>query len=286
MRRFAFVVLLLLAGLLAAAGFKALWPAGGEHVYAGVPRAGDWATRLTTHNLVNPGFALSYSERRAAPLWVAYIAREVAHARPPPRPERFAVDARTLRRVSHDDYISSGFDRGHLAPNYLMALAYGREAQLAAFRMSNIIPQAPRHNQLLWQRMEELEADVLARRHGQLWVLAGPIYGEHPARLDSGVPVPEALYRIWLRESDEGKPKAAAFIVPQEVCGDEPIADYLVRIRDIEARTGLDFFHELSPDVEDRLETRASLEHWPAIREAGTEARYGERWEGRPCPWR
>lgn len=278
------LALALLAIVLALA-LKLFWPAGEAHVYAGLPRAGDWLTQLTTHNLDNPGFALGYSEWRAAPLWVAYIARSPARRDLPSRPS-FTVDARTLRRVAHGDYTGSGFDRGHLAPNYLMALAYGPDAQAASFRMSNIVPQAPRHNQLLWQRLEELEADELVVRHGRLWVLTGPVYGAAPEWLDSGVAVPEALYRIWLREDDDGQLRVAAFLVPQRVCGDEELADFSVSVRDIETRTGLDFFHELPDALEERVETRASLEHWPAIREAGTEARYGERWDGRACPWR
>lgn len=276
---------LALLGIALALTIKSFWPAGAEHVHAGLPRADGWITRLSTHNLDNPGFAIGYSELRAAPLWVAYIARPPARRDLPPRPS-FTVDARTLRRVAHGDYSGSGYDRGHLAPNYLMALAYGPEAQAASFRMSNIVPQAPRHNQLLWQRMEELEADVLVARHGRLWVLAGPVYGEDPERLASGIAVPQAFYRIWLREDAESRPRVAAFLVPQRVCGDEEFADFSVSVREIEARTGLDFFHELPDALEERVETRASLAHWPGIREAGTVARYGERWEGRPCPWR
>lgn len=278
------LALALLAIVLALA-LKFFWPVGEAHVYAGLPRADDWMTRLSTHNLDNPGFAIGYSELRAAPLWVAYIARPPARRDLPPRPS-FTLDTRTLRRVAHGDYSGSGFDRGHLAPNYLMALAYGPDAQAATFRMSNIVPQAPRHNQLLWQRMEELEADALVARHDRLWVLTGPVYGEAPESLASGVAVPEALYRIWLREEDDGQLRVAAFLVPQRVCGDERLEAFVVPVRVVEQRTGLDFFHELPDALEARLETRASLEHWPAIREAGIEARYGERWEGRACPWR
>lgn len=278
------VALALLAIVLALA-LKLFWPAGEAHVYAGLPRAGDWITRLSTHNLVNPGFAVGYSEWRGAPLWVGYIARPPARDDLPPRPT-FTVDSRTLRRVAHGDYTGSGLDRGHLAPNYLMGLAYGPEAQAASFRMSNIVPQAPRHNQLLWQRLEELEADALVERYDEIWVLTGPVYGDKPERLASGIAVPEALYRIWLREEADGQLRVAAFLVSQRVCGDERLEDFLVPVRVVEQRIGLDFFHELPDALEERVETRASLEHWPAIREAGIEARYGERWEGRACPWR
>ena len=98
--------------------------------------------------------------RRAAPLWVGYVARDPAAGTPHERPDSFAVDAPQGTGIDGDAYRGSGYDRGHLAPNYLISRAYGREAQRASFRMSNIVPQLPRHNQLLWQRLEEIEAEI------------------------------------------------------------------------------------------------------------------------------
>lgn len=261
-------------------------PVSEQYVFAGTPRATSWGARLTTHHLVNPGFALGYSEWRAAPLWVGYVARDPAAGTLHERPDSFAIDARTLRRVDGDAYRGSGYDRGHLAPNYLISRAYGQEAQRASFRMSNIVPQLPRHNQLLWQRLEELEADVIAPRHGPVWVLVGPIYGARPRHLASGVAVPEALFRIWVRETADGTPSAVAFLVPQEVCGFEPLADFVVPVAQVERRTGLDLFAALPDPLEAALAEQVDLGRWPEIARASTTARYGDRWRGEACPYR
>lgn len=261
-------------------------PVSEQYVFAGTPRAVSWSARLTTHHLVNPGFALGYSEWRAAPLWVGYVARDPAAGTPHERPDSFAVDARTLRRIDGDAYRGSGYDRGHLAPNYLISRAYGREAQRASFRMSNIVPQLPRHNQLLWQRLEEIEADAIAPRYRRVWVLAGPVYGAAPRYLPSGVAIPEAFYRVWLREDADGTPRALAFLVPQEVCGFEPLADFVVPVARIERRTGLDLFSALPDPEEAALAGASGLEDWPEIADASTSARYGDRWRGEPCPFR
>lgn len=278
------VLALLIVVALAAA--KLLWSGGAEHVYGGIPRATDWSLRLTTHTITNPGFALGYSELRGTPLWVGYVARDPAGGRSLPRPGRFRTDPRTLRRVGHDDYTGSGFDRGHLAPNYLISRVYGERAQARTFRMSNIVPQTRRLNQLLWQRMEELEADVLAPRHDRLWVLTGPVFADRPEHLPGRIAVPEAFYRIWLREDGDGTPQAVAFLVPQEVCGDETLGDYLVRVDDIEVRTGLDFFRALRDTHEARLSQRIALEQWPGVKNARSPARYAGRFAGEACPYR
>jgi len=265
---------------------KLFWPIGSAHVYGGLPRATDWVTQLTTHNLANPGFALGYSEWRAAPLWVGYIARDPSGGRHLSRPEHFSVDGRTLRRISSDDFTHTGYNRGHLAPNYLISRVYGADAQRATFRMTNIVAQTPRLNQLFWQRLEELEADRLAPKYGQLWVLTGPIYGEQTQYLESGVAVPEAFFRIWVREAADGTPHAIAFIVPQAVCGFEALQDFVVPVARIERRIGYDLLHALEDDLERRVSAGVSLEDWPLVASASREARYGERWRGRGCPYR
>lgn len=276
----------LMALLVVIVAGKAFWPIGDAHVYGGLPRATDWVTQLTTHNLANPGFALGYSEWRAAPLWVAYIARDPSDGRPLSRPEHFSVDGRTLRRVSSDDFTNSGYNRGHLAPNYLISRVYGADAQRATFRMTNIVAQTPRLNQLLWQRLEELEADRLAPKYGQLWVLTGPIYGEQTRYLDGGVAVPDAFFRIWVREAPDGTPHAIAFIVPQEVCGFEALQDFVVPVARVERLIGYDLLHALEDELERRVSAGVALEHWPLVANAPREARYGDRWRDRECPYR
>ncbi len=51
------------------------------------------------------------------------------------------MDTLTIAKVTHNDYTHSGYDRGHMAPNYAIATRYGQEAQKETFLMSNIVPQ-------------------------------------------------------------------------------------------------------------------------------------------------
>jgi len=89
----------------------------------------------------NEGFMVGYSEWRGNPLWVTYHLRPISKMKKLKRPSRFKTDWRSFRRVSHNDYLKSGYDRGHMAPNYAISNVYGREGQLDTFVMSNITPQ-------------------------------------------------------------------------------------------------------------------------------------------------
>ena len=232
-------------------------------IYAGFPRAPSFSLRSGVRVLENKGFTVGYSELRRNPLWVAYHARPVERRREYRRPEDFEVDQRTRARVTSRDYSRSGYQRGHLAPSWLIAQLHGRKAQQQTFLMSNITPQKPNLNQKLWQRLEEIESDRFARWFGGVWVFTGPIFDDHIQHLRSGVEVPDAFYRIFVDENPSGAPQVLAFIVPQTVRGDEPLDQFVTTVDDIEARTGFDFLPALKDALEERLEsTRADARHW------------------------
>ncbi len=272
-----------LAIVAAIAAFIYFWvtPSHSPDVFGGLPKARDRWVAMSTHVLQNPGFALGYNEWYREALWAAFRARKPPFRPEMRRPDHFEVDARTLLRVSSDDYRQSGYDRGHLAPNFLISRLYGERAQAATFLMSNVAPQAPRLNQLLWQRIEEAEADTVAPLVDQLWIVTGPVIGEGAARLRSGVVVPDAFYRIWLSRSAEGTVRSIGFLVPQDVRGDETLTKYVVTVRDIEERTGLDFFSELPREEQERFENVAAPAQWQMQRYADTPARYADKFKGR-----
>ncbi len=73
--------------------------------------------------------------------------------------------------------------------------------------------------------------------------------------------VPVAFYKIIVDEVP-GQPRMLAFIMPQEVGGDEAPRRFLTSIDKIEEQTGLDFFTEMEKDQEARLEADVALDGW------------------------
>ncbi len=205
----------------------------------------------------NPGFMLGWSDLRGNALWVTYrLTATPTDGRGLRRPERFSADWRAFGLVDHDSYTRSGYDRGHLAPNHAIARLYGRDAQLATFRMTNISPQRSDLNQRVWQRLEQYEFDQLTARYGEVWVTTGPVFTGARERLRSEplVEIPDAFYKLYALTYADGTPRLYAFLVPQTVRGHEPLARFVVSVDHIEALTGLDFFHALEDPLEDRLE--------------------------------
>ena len=53
-----------------------------------------------------------------------------------------------------------------------------------------------------------------------------------------------------------------AFIIPQEVRGNEKLNKYIVSVDEVERLTGFDFFHELEDSLENDLEKNIDSKFW------------------------
>ena len=245
--------------------------------FAGCPR---WqlAVRSPWQALRNPGFTVAYDAQMREPRWVAYRAHALPRRQAPMyRQGWFAADPRLDNAVGPFDYRGSGYDRGHLAPAFLLTALYGREAGVASYWMSNVTPQTAPFNRLLWQRLEEAEAHKIAKTEGELWVIAGPIFATSPARTAQGVAIPTRFFRIWLSRDGSGRPSVCAFVVPQDVKGDEALSQFVTPIDAIEASSGLDFFPELDAAVQEPMERLGPDAHWPLAAIDHWPARYGPK---------
>jgi len=233
---------------------RTVLPGDKTHVYGGAPVGGPLRV------LPNTGYVVGYSDLLGNPLWAAYRVTDTDLKDSPPRPDQFAVDIRTVARIDPAVYNRSGYDRGHLAPNYAIATRYGPRAQEETFLMSNIIPQKHGLNAGLWKTLEQKIATSYPGRFGEVWVLAGPVFGSKPDKLSRRVAVPEACYMIIVDESD-GRIRTTAYLFPQDPVSVQ-LDTYLTTIDEIERRTGLDFLAELPDAAENALEARQAGRAW------------------------
>ena len=236
----------------------------GQGAFAGLPRSSRPVTVLR-----NSVFIVGYDEARKCPLWVVYRVDGPPRHETLERPSRFRIDDRTRARVSHDAYTNSGFDRGHMAPNYAIYSRHGREAQLETFLMTNVCPQTPDLNRRRWNELEQRVAGPAAagrswaERYLAVWVVTGPIFDDDPTHLPSGVEIPDAFYKILLEICDSRHElRSLAFILPNAPRVDGALESFLVSIAEVESRTGLDFFHMLDDDLERALESVRAPALW------------------------
>lgn len=194
-------------------------------------------------------FTVGFDAQRHSPAWVRYtLDGPILFPGPASkRPPRFHDDPRVPGEVHHDAYTKSGFDRGHLCPNYAMFSRFGADGAFETFVMSNVIPQRHGVNAGLWETLEE---DIAGRdHHGDGWagrrrhltVINGPIYRGTQDYLPSGVPIPDAMFSVVLDYQEEtGMYEALAWEIPNRDTVVGPLSRYLVSISAIEQETGLE----------------------------------------------
>lgn len=284
-------ILILLSSIAFANDNENAWHPGSEipniyltelYTFHGLPRNTEQDREIKI--LVNHGYAVGYSEELKVPLYVVYRygnlknSSEELDERAFERPPKFQVDLRTEAKVHTDDYTSSGYDRGHMAPNYGLRTQYGHLAQIETFLMTNIVPQRPSLNRNIWADAEKKIVNELAqddRGSGSsddvkdVWVISGPIFeGELEVFGEKEIAIPTAFYKIIVRRNSywENSARAIAIYYPQEPENDED-KEQFVSVDFIEEKTGLDFHPNLVDNTEKNMEKKKRGWDWDEIDE-------------------
>ena len=212
---------------------------------------------------VNKGYSVGYDDSLPSPRWSSYrvFPYQDVHLE---RPSSFKSDVRTTARVTTAEFVRSGYDRGHLSPNYAISVCYGEEAQKETFLLSNIVPQVHALNAGLWKDLEQRIVRRYVERYGTVWVQVGPVFTEPAAQKVGRIPVPAAFWMVVseYEETTRGL-RAIAFLIPhEETWRDRELTRYVVSIRKVETLTGLDFFPKLPKATQDRLESTPAPRAW------------------------
>ncbi|HOE60054.1 MAG TPA: DNA/RNA non-specific endonuclease [Kiritimatiellia bacterium] len=231
---------------------------------AGVPRRLPSCTAPDDLVVLNKiGFTIGYSPAWRHPVWVAYRADPTCRNPLLPRPSGFKPDPAAPRSPKHREYSRSGYNRGHMVPNRVIASRHGPAAQAQTFLTSNICPQRASLNQGPWENLEFRIAELWPTRYGSVWVLAGAVPAPEARRLPSGIHVPAAFYQIVVTQPQDGTLRAFAVYMPQHVRRRTPVRSMLVSIDELETLTGFDFLSELPDEVEAELEAATPTRLWP-----------------------
>jgi endonuclease G, mitochondrial len=225
----------------------------------------------TSPLVVHTWFGLGYSEDHEQAEWVAYeLTRERLNDNWAARKNIFQPDPLVhTESATPRDYMSSGYDKGHLCP--AVDMAFMEQAIDETFFMSNMSPQVPGFNAGIWRELEELTRDW-ARKYKKMYITTGPVL----TRTNLGaigfskVTVPGYFYKVLYAPDQE---KAIGFILPNQV-STKPVMDYACSIDQVEKITGIDFYPQLLKGLSEELEASLDKTAWPV-----NENRYKERVE-------
>lgn len=214
------------------------------------------------------GYCVGYSTQVYCPRWAAYAIKSVYNPESKERPESFYpdTDLPVQDRVETSEFSRTGYDRGHLAPNFSISFSYGREAQIETFKTTNICPQRPECNRHIWEDLEKIEGTDYARRYDGVVTFDGPIFGNDQyggIGRNGRIKVPSDFYKIIVRRY-KGQVGVLAFIIPQypEGQGRAGLQKYLVSVHEIEEKTGIVFLTSLPSDLQTELKANPAPRLW------------------------
>jgi len=206
-------------------------------------------------------FTVGWSDKLRHPVWCAYHVKRNAPYDAGERPN-FAKDRSVPAAPAPGDYTKSGYDRGHMVPNYAIATRYGDDERRKTFLMSNIAPQSAALNRGIWRDVEHRIADLWTARYGEIWVIVGCIPSNSETVSGTSIDVPSAYYQLIVAQ--EGMDvRSLAVLFDRDVPWNEWAARNIVTVDELEQKTGFDFYSELPSFIQDPLEADLPTRLWP-----------------------
>ena len=246
------------SGVVALLVFAAMSPAYAAGPYSdcevlfvggNAPKAPSAVTPLCEEDPDSVFFATGYSKKDNHGYWSAYRLDEEQiveiNTFNLPRPNvRFKQNPKLKGggyvQPRHDSYYSTGFDRGHLAPNG--AMAWDADAMKASFTVSNIAPQNPGMNRNIW-RCFEFSIREWAADSGITFVVVGTVRGtktisstRDPKHVKINVPT----HYIAMVYREKPTPMAIGVMVPNSP-GNLDVRDFIMSVADLEQQTSFQF---------------------------------------------
>lgn len=226
-------------------------------------------------------FVLSYNNQTFCPNWVCWHL-SVSDLGEADRSNKFKGDSALpgeWYKITQKDYQYNayGFDRGHICPSADRTAS--QTDNEITFLMTNMVPQAPDCNRIVWMHLENYERE-LARKGNEVYIFAGPAgkggtgikgyFEEIPVVLGDGskaaITVPEYTWKILLILSEgeddlsrvTEETEVIAVCVPNsQGCGKEgDWEQYVCSIDYLEELTGYDFFELLDDNIENVIESK------------------------------
>lgn len=181
-----------------------------------------------------------------------------------PNDESYSVQGTNNMREVKTDY---RFVRGHMCPKDT-AERISRDAAYNTHILINAVPQLQWQNNGVWKEIEQLSTEW-ADKYKRIWVICGPVFFNRTPAVWLGqndemkVAVPDALFKIVIREDDMDIVKTISFLIPNIVPKEKKnLNEFITTVDRIEELTDLDFLTALGGEQANAEKRKGSFDEW------------------------
>jgi len=199
------------------------------------------------------GYLVQYDAAAKIPVYVAYTLQSQNALGCFPRTNAFVADASVPNGARPDDYVSTGYDKGHAVPDG--DLSWSQQVEYESFLMTNMYPQAGSLNRGIWKLLETSVRGWSVQLNNNFTIYVGGVYDGNDKKIGKGVVVPHGYYKIVVNNTT-GAVAGWAFphVPPYPNLGND-LTKFRLPIAQIEAAAGVKFAfppnaQELNPGQE------------------------------------
>lgn len=224
-------------------------------------------TQYTNFLITKFQYSMSYNRSKGIPNWVSwhlnatwlgYVTRQDVFNPDVLPPGWFTV--------SSTNYSGSGFDKGHHCPS--ADRTFNTDDNAATFLMTNMLPQAPVHNQTTWSNLENY-CRKLVSQGNELYIVMGSYgiggtgsNGKYNYLAGGRITIPERIWKVILVLPNGADDISRVTTDTRIIAVDTPNSNtinstwgsYRTSVDSIEAATGYDFFSNLPVSIQKVLE--------------------------------
>jgi endonuclease G len=212
--------------------------------------------------LVKSQYVVSFDGNRKNPRWTSWeltsawlgsASRSLDFSPDPSLPS-------DIPQASSNDYVKSGYSRGHLCPS--ADRTDNATDNLATFQFTNAVPQTAQSNTGPWEDLEKTSRALATAGH-HLFIVAGSRY-ETDQTIGNDVAVPTSMFKVVVVMDGEhplpsdvtAATRVIAVDIPNTTTVHGAYTNYVTSFGKLESETGLRFMSDVSDAMHDALASK------------------------------
>ena len=155
--------------------------------------------QVSAQPICREGYLVAYDAAAKIPKFVTYTLPPQNAVGCFPRTNAFVADESVLNGPTPQDYVGTGYDKGHASPDGDQS--WSQQVEYESFLMTNMYPQAGSLNRGIWKLLETSIRGWALQRNQAYTIYVGGIYGVGDKIIGNGVVVPHGFYKIVINQA-------------------------------------------------------------------------------------